>query len=515
MARVPSKHDRDNPLDFEGFLNNLQDWELSLKDKDKKLKSQSDVEKMEPLNLKNAFGNSSNLGTNGRSRESKEPGSGSLKIGVDKRQTGKSTSVNNPSTTRGEDYLKKYKDVSSISSGFIKDDSSIDANSEKELGNEYFKQRKYKEAIDCYSRSLALSPTAVAYANRAMAYIKLKRFQEAEVDCTEALNLDDRYIKAYSRRSTARKELGKYKDSKEDADFALRLEPNNQEIKKQYADAKSLYDKELLKKVSATVKASTEGLQKDEKSNNGQQYTPKISETTRVSSTKTENIEINHNIGKKIIKESVQQLAARAASLATTEAAKTILPPTSAYQFEVSWRGFSGDRAHQFRLLQATDPVALPMIFKNAMSAPLLIDIIRCIATFFSDEVDLAIKYLENLPKVPRFNMIIMCLSPADKSDLERIWDEVFCNKEVVLEILQQLRPRYCHHQRCSLAPYQLVNFDHLLFVLSILIVLYFCFFVQLTYASLIYLCIPPASCSNRYCWLYKKWLELHLGLQK
>lgn len=46
---------------------------------------------------------------------------------------GKSTSVNNPSTARGEDYLKKYEDVSSISSGFIKDDSSIDANSEKEL----------------------------------------------------------------------------------------------------------------------------------------------------------------------------------------------------------------------------------------------------------------------------------------------------------------------------------------------------------------------------------------------
>lgn len=62
--------------------------------------------------------------------------------------------------------------------------------------------------------------------------------------------------------------------------------------------------------------------------------------------------QINHNIGKKIIKESVQQLAARAASLATTEAAKTILPPTSAYQFEVSWRGFSGDRTLQFRLLQ-------------------------------------------------------------------------------------------------------------------------------------------------------------------
>jgi hypothetical protein len=41
------------------------------------------------------------------------------------------------------------------------------------------------------------------------------RFKEAEDDCTEALNLDDRYIKAYSRRITARKELGKLKEAME------------------------------------------------------------------------------------------------------------------------------------------------------------------------------------------------------------------------------------------------------------------------------------------------------------
>jgi hypothetical protein len=39
------------------------------------------------------------------------------------------------------------------------------------------------------------------------------RFKEAEDDCTEALDLDDRYIKAYSRRITARKELGKLKEA--------------------------------------------------------------------------------------------------------------------------------------------------------------------------------------------------------------------------------------------------------------------------------------------------------------
>ncbi|XP_024019599.1 uncharacterized protein LOC21412484 [Morus notabilis] len=43
--------------------------------------------------------------------------------------------------------------------------------------------------------------------------VRCFRFQETEGDCTETLNMDDRYIKAYSRRATARKELGKLKES--------------------------------------------------------------------------------------------------------------------------------------------------------------------------------------------------------------------------------------------------------------------------------------------------------------
>lgn len=60
----------------------------------------------------------------------------------------------------------------------------------------------------------------------------------------------------------------------------------------------------------------------------------------------------NHKTGQEELKASVQELAARAAALATAEAAKNITPPTSAYQFEVSWRGFSGDRSLQARLLK-------------------------------------------------------------------------------------------------------------------------------------------------------------------
>lgn len=50
----------------------------------------------------------------------------------------------------------------------------------------------------------------------------------------------------------------------------------------------------------------------------------------------------------------MQELAARAASYAKAEAAKHIAPPNSAYQFEVSWRGLSGDRNLQVQLLKVS-----------------------------------------------------------------------------------------------------------------------------------------------------------------
>ncbi|KAJ6683235.1 hypothetical protein OIU74_021322 [Salix koriyanagi] len=149
--------------------------------------------------------------------------------------------------------------INHLSSSFTTDEVSVDATSEKELGNEYFKQ-KFNEAIECYSRSIALSPTAVTHANRAMAYLKIK--SQVFPVRYQPLNLDDHYIKAYSRRATARKELGKLKESIEDSGFALKLEPNNQEIKKQHAEVKSLYEKANSPKASGTLRSSLQGAQK-------------------------------------------------------------------------------------------------------------------------------------------------------------------------------------------------------------------------------------------------------------
>ncbi|KAK7849267.1 rna polymerase ii-associated protein 3 [Quercus suber] len=430
MSRNPSKHGRDQAMDFQGFLNDLQDWELSLKDKDKKMKPQA------PQKEKS----------------------------VSSRNIGKTPSVNYSSNSGQFDYMRNYG-VDSTSTSLMTEESFPDATSEKELGNEYFKQKKFKEAIECYSRSIAFSPTAVAYANRAMAYLKIRRQLLA------------------------------------DAEFALRLEPDNQEIKKQYTEARSLYDKEILQKVSGPPRSSGQGMQKvvssgskvnghsvhpvpnniqrsgvsaiqghtkhnveqfsgrasvsvEERDNKSVNSVSRIEEQevdgsrlVAIQSSKVNSFKKNHRTGKQELMKSVQELASQAASRAKAEAAKNITPPKSAYQFEASWRGLSDDRALQARLLKAVSPTALPQIFKNALSASLLVDIIKCVATFFIEEMDLAIRYIENLTNVSRFDLLIMCLSSTDRDDLHKIWDEVFCSEATPIEyaeMLDKLRSRYC-----------------------------------------------------------------------
>jgi len=73
---------------------------------------------------------------------------------------------------------------------------------EKRKGNECFKANEFEDAVLYYSRSIFVKPdNCVVWANRAMAYLRLKQYEQAEADCTEAIRLDPTYIKAISRRA--------------------------------------------------------------------------------------------------------------------------------------------------------------------------------------------------------------------------------------------------------------------------------------------------------------------------
>jgi tetratricopeptide (TPR) repeat protein len=102
------------------------------------------------------------------------------------------------------------------------------AGREKTKGNECFRIGENQEALDCYARSLALDPVnPVTYANRAMAALRLERYELAEDDCSRAVQLDPSYVKAWSRRGMSRFKRGNYKGSAEDFDMALRLDPHS------------------------------------------------------------------------------------------------------------------------------------------------------------------------------------------------------------------------------------------------------------------------------------------------
>ena len=95
------------------------------------------------------------------------------------------------------------------------------ANDAKLKGNEHFKLGKWAWACDHYSEALDLSDPgagtpeimtarAVYFSNRAQCRIKMELFDQAEKDCTAALELNPNHVKTLLRRAKAR-ELSKDK----------------------------------------------------------------------------------------------------------------------------------------------------------------------------------------------------------------------------------------------------------------------------------------------------------------
>ncbi|NXY77364.1 TOM34 protein, partial [Glareola pratincola] len=97
----------------------------------------------------------------------------------------------------------------------------------KEEGNELVKKGNHKKAVEKYSESLQLSQECATYTNRALCYLTLKQYKEAAQDCTEALRLDPKNVKALYRRAQALKELKDYKSSIADIKSLLKTEPKN------------------------------------------------------------------------------------------------------------------------------------------------------------------------------------------------------------------------------------------------------------------------------------------------
>lgn len=105
----------------------------------------------------------------------------------------------------------------------------------KEEGNEAFKNNDMDLAIKLYTKAINLShqesrDLAVYLKNRAAAYLKQEKYQEALNDCDKSLKIVPSDPKALFRRSQALENLQRYEEAYRDARQILNDDPNNKAI---------------------------------------------------------------------------------------------------------------------------------------------------------------------------------------------------------------------------------------------------------------------------------------------
>ncbi|KAJ3427422.1 RNA polymerase ii-associated protein [Anaeramoeba flamelloides] len=99
----------------------------------------------------------------------------------------------------------------------------------KAKGNKCYGSKKWKEAITHYTKAISIyDGDHIFYSNRAACYLKIKMYKSAEEDCTRALQIDPKFIKAWFRRGLARKNLKNYRFAIKDFKKVLKLQPENQ-----------------------------------------------------------------------------------------------------------------------------------------------------------------------------------------------------------------------------------------------------------------------------------------------
>jgi tetratricopeptide (TPR) repeat protein len=98
----------------------------------------------------------------------------------------------------------------------------------KERGNAAFKQGRFAEALQEYTKAIEINQlNPILWGNRAAAHLVLGNNKETIEDCHRATKLDPNYVKAYYREARALFELGSLIGAKNMLQKALNLSPDD------------------------------------------------------------------------------------------------------------------------------------------------------------------------------------------------------------------------------------------------------------------------------------------------
>lgn len=135
----------------------------------------------------------------------------------------------------------------------------------KQEGNDFFSQGKYQEAYDIYTEALTIDPlnkstNAKLYYNRALVGSKIDKTEQAIDDCSQAIELDHTYLKAYIKRGRCYMESEKYEEAVRDYEKVCKMD-RSREYRRMLEEAKLELKKSKRKdyyKILGVPKGSTE-----------------------------------------------------------------------------------------------------------------------------------------------------------------------------------------------------------------------------------------------------------------
>ncbi|KAI0693807.1 hypothetical protein BC835DRAFT_1352229 [Cytidiella melzeri] len=105
----------------------------------------------------------------------------------------------------------------------------------KEQGNDYFKGKRYREAVAFYSQGIDAKPADATLqeallCNRAACNLELKNYRSVLTDCSKALSLNSHSSKAYYRSALALAALERYEECLDCCDRCLAFDTGNSTV---------------------------------------------------------------------------------------------------------------------------------------------------------------------------------------------------------------------------------------------------------------------------------------------
>lgn len=354
--------------------------------------------------------------------------------------------------------------------------------------------------MQCYTKGMDADATNVLLAaNRAMAYLKLDRFAEAEEDCTKAIALDSSYFKAFARRGTARLALGKLSEAKADFEQLLKLEPGNKqainELKKldmethsglQQADGTHrrtvqpinkpdhLRSTKPLRRIeieevggkpaslaeatdlrSETLSSASALLERETKcqgspcSSFPSAKIQKIEELSESPSEPPASETDQRFFGKQNVLHKKLKVSDKTEQILSSPSPSVQLevippPPTNSFQLEADLRKLSNHPELSYQYLKQIQPDAFQTIFQNSLEPDVFNRILKILQSFYTKNEDPAVilAILKSFSCVRRFDMTVMFMSSTEQQVLQELF-QCISHSGLDDDLVQVLKKKY------------------------------------------------------------------------